>query len=82
MKVPNRDLLVLVKDEQMNEEEIENEVERINELLYFIESLDNICIAHEVIDMNNYKVIEIPHQVRKVLQQREEKPFQFVFNKN
>lgn len=82
MKVPNRDLLVLVKDDRMNEQEIENEVEKINKMLFHVESLEHICLAHEVIDMNSYKIIEKPHLVRKVLELPSEKAFQFIFNKN
>jgi hypothetical protein len=82
MKVPNRDLLVLVKDEYMNEQAIEQEVEKLNEILYNTESIENFCVAHEVVDMNRYKILVKNHQVRKVIQQRILKPFEFLFNKN
>jgi len=82
MKAPNRDLLVLVKDEYMNEQAIEQEVEKLNEMLYFAESIESFCVAHEVIDMNRYRVYDKPHQIRKMVQCDDLKAFQFVFNKN
>lgn len=82
MKVPNRDLLVLVKDESMNEQAIEHEVEKLNEMLFFAESIECFCVAHEVIDMNRYRIIEKPEQVRRIIQQFDLKPFQFISNKN
>ncbi|HEY8388976.1 MAG TPA: hypothetical protein VIK74_10255 [Parasegetibacter sp.] len=82
MKTPNRDLLVLVKDEYMNEQAIENEIEQLNELLYVVESIENFCLAHEILDLNRFKVYELPFKVREVIQQSELKPFQFIFNKN
>ena len=43
MKTPNRDLLVLVKDEFDNEISMERELERLNRLLYQFETLDTIA---------------------------------------
>lgn len=82
MRAPNRDLLVLMKDEYMNEQAIEHEVEKLNEMLYDAESIDSFCVAHEVIDMNRYKIVEKPHQIRNIIQKRDFKAFEFIFNKN
>ena len=82
MKSPNRDLLVLLKDEYMSEQSIEQEVELLNEMLFHVESMDNFCKAHEVFDLNRYKVYTKSKQIIQVIRQREIRPFQFVCNKN
>ncbi len=82
MKTPNRDLLVLLKDEFMSEQAIEHEVEQINEMLLHAESLKNFCLAHEVIDLNKYKIASSSKFIMQVVRQKELKPFQFLCNKN
>lgn len=82
MKTPNRDLLVLVKDEFDSEHSMEVELEKLNRLLFQFETLDTICVAHEIFDLNVGKIIEQPKQVRTVLNQKKLKPFQFACNKN
>jgi len=82
MKTPNRDLLVLVKDDRLNQEAIELELERLNRLLMIFETLEKLCIAHEVFDMNRYRVIRKDGKIRSVIAQKELKPFVFLFNKN
>jgi hypothetical protein len=82
MKTPNRDLLVLVKDDRLNQEAIELELERLNRLLMIFETLEKLCIAHEVFDMNKYRIIRKDGKIRSVIAQRELKPFVFLFNKN
>lgn len=82
MKTPNRDLLVLVKDEFDSEHSMELELEKLNRLLFQFETLDTISVAHEIFDLNVGKIIEQPKQVRSVLNQKKLKPFQFACNKN
>ncbi len=82
MKTRNRDLLVLLKDEFRNEQAIENELERLNELLHFIETVDNYCIAYEIVDINKYKIYNQRKKIIQVINQEKLKPFQFICNKN
>jgi len=82
MKTPDRDLLVLVKDEYMNEKFMENELEQLNELLFHYETIEKFCAVHEVFDLNRYKIIAKPNLIQKLVRQKELKPFQFIFNKN
>jgi len=82
MKTPNRDLLVLVKDEFDSEHSMEMELEKLNRLLFQFETLDTISVAHEIFDLNIGKIIEQTKQVRSVLNQKKLKPFQFACNKN
>jgi hypothetical protein len=78
----NRDLLVLFKEELMNPQAIEHEVEMLHELLYCVEKMDNLIVAHEIINLNKYKVFTDKNIIRETLRQTELKPFVFLNNKN
>ena len=78
----NRDLLVLFKEELMNPQAIEHEVEMLHELLYSVERIDNLIVAHEVINLNKYKIVSDKNTIRMTLRQNELKPFIFLNNKN
>jgi hypothetical protein len=82
MKTCNRDLLVLVKDEHLNEQFMEQELELLNELLFHYETIESFCIAHEVFDINKHKTLYKREQMQKIIRQKELKPFIFVCNKN
>ena len=82
MKTPNRDLLVLVKDDRLDKDAIEFELEQLNQLLFFFETVDNFCVAHEVFDLNKYKIIHNARVIREVMNRKELKPFVFISNKN
>lgn len=82
MKVPNRDMLVLVKDEFLNDASIQLELEKINRLLVSFETSENLCAAHEVFDLNSYKKVSKKAKVQKILNTEELKPFLFIINKN
>ena len=82
MKSPNRDLLVLLKDEFMSEHAIEREVERLNAMLFNVESFDNISVSHELIDLNKYKIYHDHKIVLQAIKEKELKPFVFLFNVN
>lgn len=78
----NRDLLVLFNQELMTPRAIEHEVEQLHELLYSIEKIENLIIAHEAIDLNKYKLSNKPLLLHKLFRQRELKPFVFLSCKN
>ena len=82
MKNPNRDLLVLVKDQFMSEKAIELEVARLNEILYTVESSENICVATEIIDMNRHRIYQTKKQIASTLKEKVYKPFVFINNMN
>ncbi|HVM87292.1 MAG TPA: hypothetical protein VMT76_03825 [Puia sp.] len=82
MKTPDRDLLVLVKDEHMNEKFMEQALEQLNEMLFHYETLEKFCNVHEIFDLNKYKIINRPHLMQQIIRQKELKPFQFISNKN
>jgi hypothetical protein len=82
MKASDRDLLVLVKDEYVNDRLMEKELEQLNNLLFHYETVENFCVAHEVFDVNRFKIVTKPKGIQKILQQKKLNPFQFICNKN
>jgi hypothetical protein len=80
MKTPNRDLLVLLKNEFASEQAIEHEVKRINHILVQAESLDQFCIAHELVTRNC--ITSKPKKILRAIRVAELKPFRFLINKN
>ena len=82
MKSPNRDLLVLLKDETMSEHAIEREVEKLNAMLFQLESIDHFCEAHEMLDLNKFKISTDKKLIMQVTKFKELKPFIFLCNVN
>ncbi|MBK7885035.1 MAG: hypothetical protein IPJ81_15570 [Chitinophagaceae bacterium] len=59
MNKANRDLLVMFKQELMTPMAMAYEVERLHQLLFKVEKLDNLVVAHEIIDLNKFKLVKI-----------------------
>ena len=78
----NRDLLVLFNQELLSPQAIEHEVELLHELLHTVERIDNLVTAHEVLDLNKYKVINKAMVVRNTIRIQELKSFVFLNCKN
>lgn len=73
----------MFRQDTMSEYDIEREVMQLNKLLFKAERLDNFICAHEVLDINRYKIINNPVQIRKMIRQKKyEKAFIFFSNKN
>lgn len=81
MKLSNRDLLVMSKNASATKVEIDREVENLHQLLFKAESMENFCVANEIIDINRYKIISKAGSIQKILKKKL-KAFQFVNNKN
>jgi hypothetical protein len=79
---PNRDILVLLKQDLLTALAMEREVNLLHDLLYHVEKLDNVVTAHELIDLNKYKIINTPNLIKTYLKIGKEKPFVFLNNKN
>ena len=77
----NRDLIILAKDEVTDAAAFQRQVRAIHEILYLVEGTQQFCQAHEVIDINHYRIIQKSYLVRKIISDRI-KPFVFLFNKN
>jgi hypothetical protein len=82
MNNSNRDLLVLLKHELMTPQAIEQEVGWLHELLFNVERLDNFVSAHELIDLNRYKILHNSFEIKKTIRSKKEKPFVFLSNLN
>ncbi len=80
MKMPNRDLLVLLKSEFMSQKAIEQEVECLNDMLRSTESDDQFCKAHELVDRN--RITGNPKRILKAIRFTELRQFRFLINKN
>jgi hypothetical protein len=80
MKIPNRNLLMLLKNQFMSDQAIEHEVECLNEILLKTESPEYFCIAHELVNRN--RVTSKPQKILRAIRFAELKPFRFLINKN
>jgi len=82
MKNSNRDLLVLVKDAYTNQEAMQFELHQLNMLLGDFETLESFCLAHEVFDLQKYRILTKKAQLQKIIEKDTLKPFVFICNKN
>ena len=80
MKNLDRDLLVLLKSEFMNDQAIEREVNYLNKILLYTESPAQFCNAHELVLRN--RITSNPKKILNACQQTELKAFYFLINKN
>lgn len=80
MKMPTRDILVLLKNEFASQQSIEQEVDCLNHILMKAESFEQFCIAHELAE--RYGITSKPKKILRAIQLVELKPFQFLINKN
>ena len=79
----NRDLLVVFRQHTMTQLDIDKQLLQLNNLLFTTERLDNFVGAHEIIDLNRYKIINNPVEIKKFIRQNKlSKPFVFFNNKN
>jgi hypothetical protein len=82
MNNSNRDLLVLFKQELMTPQAIEHEVAWLHELLFNVERLDNFVLAHEILDLNKYRITNKPVEIKKIIRKKKDQAFVFLNNKN
>jgi hypothetical protein len=81
-KHQHRDLLVLINNEYRSQSAIDQEVEWLHDVLFHVESIDNFCIAHEMININRHKLLTNPLQIKKEVLRKKETAFVFLNNKN
>ena len=80
MKTPNRDLLVLLRNEFASQRAIEHEVECLNDILVQAESPQRFCIAHELVTRS--RITSRPKKILQAIRFAELRPFFFLINKN
>jgi hypothetical protein len=78
MNKSNRDLLVLFKEELMSPQAVEQQLERLHEMLFQTERLDHFASAHEMIDLNRYKIHRNTVLIKKHIRSKKEVPFVFL----
>jgi cell fate (sporulation/competence/biofilm development) regulator YmcA (YheA/YmcA/DUF963 family) len=79
----NRDLLVMFREHLMSQQDIDKQVMQLHEILFTTERLDNFVKAHEIIDLNRYKIINNSVEIKKMLRTgKDRKAFIFFSNKN
>ena len=72
----------MFNQELMSPKAIEQQVELLHELLLEVERMENLAIAHEVIDLNKYKVSNKYAVIKDTIKMAELKPFIFLNCKN
>ena len=80
MKIPNRNLLMLLKNQFMSDQAIEREVECLNEILLKTESPEHFCQAHELVNRN--QITSKTKRILLVIRFDKLKPFRFLICKN
>jgi len=66
----------------MTPQALEHEVSLLHDLLFHVERIDNLVAAHELIDLNAYKLISKPAVIKSFIRLKKDKPFVFLNNKN
>ncbi len=80
MNSPNRDILVIVKNEFMTDRFIQQEIRSLNELLHQAESPESFCKAHELVNRNY--ITSKKEKIIKAARHFRLRPFRFLINKN
>lgn len=66
----------------MTPQAIEQEVAWLHDLLFWVERLDNFVKAHELIDLNKYKISNKAIDIKKTIRRKKDPAFIFLNNLN
>ncbi|MGZ5287654.1 MAG: hypothetical protein ACXWB9_10735 [Flavisolibacter sp.] len=80
MKNYDRDLLVMYKAGQYNDDLLQHEVDRLHTLLLEVERNDVFCAAHELATRN--RITSKPRHILEAIKYCKLKPFYFLINRN
>jgi hypothetical protein len=80
MKPNDHEILILTRHHSLPEWAIEREMGRVNEMLLLIETPDNFCLAHELINRNY--ITQSKKKILKAIRYQELKAFRFLIGKN
>ena len=80
MKNYDRDLLVMYKAGQYNDDLLQHEVDRLHTLLLAVERNDVFCAAHELATRN--RITSKPRRILEAIKYCRLKPFYFLINRN
>jgi hypothetical protein len=82
MNKSNRDLLVVLHKDHDHPDIIDQKMESLHALLFHAERLDNFIKAHELIDLNRYKIYSSSFELKKWVRKRKSVSFVFLNNLN
>lgn len=77
---PRRDIILLVKDDDVNPEIIDLEMKGLHKMISGIETIDAFCRIHELI--TRFKITNRKTKIIKAINEEELKAFNFLINKN
>ncbi len=78
----NRDLLLLHNSALFNNSTLDYEVQQLHSMLVVVESIEHFSHAHEIIDINKYRIISSPLKIEKLILKNKLVPFCFINCKN
>lgn len=82
MKSRQMDIMVMLRNDLIDDSAIELELQRIQPMLMSSVRLDTLSEVHELHDLNRFKIIRRPDAVADHIRLKEKKPFIFLANKN
>lgn len=80
MNLNNQNLLILFKTGRLDEKAIACEIESLHEILLSIETPEQFCIAHELVNRN--KITSNPKKILSEAKHFRLRTFRFLINKN
>lgn len=82
MKVPDRELVILLPHTKYNEEVLEKQTVWLHELLDQIETIEHFTAAVEFLNLHRGGITNNPLRIETALRRRELGSFQFIIHKN
>lgn len=82
MKVPDRELVILLPAGRYHEGVMENQTLRLHELLNNVETLENYKRAVEFVNLHRGGITQNPLRIEMALRSAVLGPFQFILHKN
>ncbi len=77
-----RELFFVTSNNDLFRPDVDDELAELHELLNSIEDTEHFCTAHEIIDLNNFKIITHSGTLKRFALKKEIQPFIFFSNKN
>lgn len=74
--------MILNKSVVFNNTQLDREVKHLHDILVVVESIEKISCAHEIIDINKYRIISKPSTIEKLISKSPLESFCFLTCKN
>jgi hypothetical protein len=82
MDLSKRNIVLFSDKLADNDEAVYFEMMQLQNVFLRIETLHQFCIANEIIDVNNYKIIKTPSKIQPIIVLNKMRPFMFINCKN